>query len=339
MRLHAPVVLVLLIAASVHADERLTTGFDPKQDGLPYTNVGSYSSPKGDCFGMSLVALLRFKARTRGETATRDAYDLSGRALAGAIQNRYLAEWDRALGTRMEAKYLPVDDPRSGEPILARLRAGEPAIVHLYRGGTAHAVLFFGFEGGNFLIYDPDHPGETMKWGFSKRGFSTWSLTYGLGSVKSLSVYEAKDLDEMPTLADVEALRADCDRLGTTCAAPFAQVDAGMGTISGRDGDVAYVITGTVSRAAERGPDGSEAERPSAVVILVNGQPVETVRLDKNGRFEARLAAASFTNGAMDVKLAVTGSSMKERLAGFAQIEPPRVPSRTEGVLGALGHE
>ncbi len=338
MRRHASFLVVLLLASTALAEERLATGFDPGVDGLPYTNVGSYSSPKGDCFGMSVVSLLRFKARVKGETATRDAYDLSGRALAGAIQDRYLAEWDRALGSRIEGRFVPVADPRSAEPILARLRAGDPAIVHLYRGGSAHAVVFFGFDGKNFLIYDPDRPGETMKWAFSKSGFSTWNLTYGFGNIQSLSVYEPGDLADMPALADLDALRADCDRLGSECAAPFARVNAGLARIE-RNGSVAWVVTGTVTSARDRGPDGSVAERPSTVVILVNGQPVETVRLDRSGSFEARLPAATFPNGEASVKLAVMASSFKERLAGFAHIEAAQPPSRTNGLLGALGHE
>jgi hypothetical protein len=344
VRLAATVVL-LVLAAQARADERIETGFDPKTDGLGYTNVGSYASPNGDCFGMSTVALLRFQARKNGSPVAHDAYDLPGRALAGAIQNRYLAEFHQGLSEKVLPALVPVDDPRSAAPILERLRAGTPVVVHLQRDGSSHAVLFFGFADGAFEIYDPDRPGETTKWRYDKRsGFTEWNLTYGLGQVKSLAVYDAKDVGAMPTLADLEALRSDCDGLGRACAAPFVRVDAGVATRPDGDRGVAVVVTGVVSGGLRADPEGHAAESPDQAIVFVNGQPAATVSLGRSGAFEARLPAAIFSGEKNDVRIAVTAA--RERLAGFTNLEVGRVagapaatstPSRTGGLVAAFG--
>jgi hypothetical protein len=305
------------------ASHGIVTGFDPKEDGLPFPNVGSYASPNGDCFGFSLVAVQRFQARKSGASLPRGAADdLPEKALAGVIQNRYLTAWGQGLSRGINQTLAPTTDPTVGNKIIESLTAGNPVMVHLDSGDLgSHVVVFFGYVDGSFQIYDPNFPGDTETWGFdAKKGFSSWSWKYG--SVKKVAAYDPKDIAAAPKLADLEALRTSCDALGATCAAPYMTVGTSLEPTIDPGRGVALLVTGTVSGGLATDPEGRTAEAPDSVVFYLNGKVVDSAPLDSSGAFSKSLAVGLFTQDTNDLR--VVAQTSHGRLAGWADVSAPR---------------
>lgn len=341
MRLASALLIVGLVPLVALADDdglppppatSYRTSFDPKKDGLPFANVGDYASDGGDCFGMSVVALLRYRARTSG-AAPRAEDALSQRALAGVVQGRMHAAWQGGFGNRLLERELPPKDPRAGVAIQRELAKGTPVVAYLAEGSNAHAVVFYGYSGGTFQIYDPNHPGEKRTWSWdAKSGFSSWSLDYGLGRVKGVAVYDLADLGTEPALSDLDALRDSCDELDATCAAHYMPVALTVQKTTRADGSIAYVASATVRGGLAQQANGAPVELPSTAVVYVGGRAVETVTL-KAWQFSVTLPSDALAD-AKEVRLALVGSH--GRLAGFAKAPIPS-PSATLGVTGALG--
>src|SRR5687768_600943 len=62
---HGLLVIALSLTGVARAQSIDVDGFDPRLDGLPFPNKGSFTNPRGNCFGMTLVAIDNYLRRTR----------------------------------------------------------------------------------------------------------------------------------------------------------------------------------------------------------------------------------------------------------------------------------
>ena len=137
------------------------TGFDPARHGFGITNRGyDYHTPGGNCVGMSAYAIYHF---------LYEKIDLFGRwddgiqKIVGTLAQLSQPAWglnywsrvfsDRLSNIKRELQHAPVI------LILSRWKALDFA---------THAVVAYGYEGDELLIYDPNYPGSS--WKTSERG-------------------------------------------------------------------------------------------------------------------------------------------------------------------------
>lgn len=295
----------------------ITTGFDPKIDGLSAVNVGSYDTNGGDCFGFSAEALTRFEARKAGQAAPANEDEVSERALAGVIQNRYETEWKNGLSDKVTTRKL--SDPKTGNAILKQLSAGTPVILDLQGDGVGHAVVAYGYDGANLVYYDPNFPGESKTWPFDpKTGFGPLALTLNDKPVPVVSVgfYPEKAIASAPSLSDLSSLRASCDSLDATCSAIYMNVQANVSAQIVDARGIAWVASGSVSGGLATDPEGRVSEAPTQVAVYVNGGIATTAPVDASGHFSVNVFDGSFSQATNDVR--IVALSANGRITGFA---------------------
>lgn len=308
-----------LLAQESQAVAPLQTRFDPRLDGMPFTNVGDYASPQGNCFGMSLLAIDNFQRRMRGQAAGQPApqpLPVTRRPQDGHTAAQILASWVHAIaaaqddGDNNPLVQAPPRDGRLMRAALERMRGnGLPEVMGTYaRDGSAHAIVLFGYQEGRLALYDPNYPGETLRW--------PWDATRGLGPHPKgdapLAKYEVGPFSAFRTSRQLQALRDACLQGLDRCVARFPQLRGWLGVTPQGQREVVGVIEGGLRQAE----DGSRPHRPHRVWLVVDGTAVGSGRVLQGGRFRVRIPA-----GTHGVRLQVVATTAEGALAGANVVE------------------
>lgn len=339
-RLLVPLALALALAGPLAAQDArrvapVRTGFDPRLDGMPFENLGDYASPEGNCFGMSLLAvdnyLRRMKARAEGRPDPQPL-PITRRAQDGHAEAQILASLAQAMaGAQDDEENSPVQpvgvrDQRLMREALERMRqTGVPELVGLYSEDSGHEVVVFGYEDGKLLVYDPNYPGETLRWPWDPvRGFGPHPMRRDDPEMYAALVeYDVAPFSAFRTARELGAIRDACAQGLDRCVARFPQLEAGL---EGRE------VRGKVGPGLARGEDGIRPHRPYRVWLVVNGKPVASGRVQRDGSFRIRIPAGTRTEGARLQLIAVTEEGA---LAG-ANDMPNGAPA-SPGFTSALG--
>ncbi|MBX3468503.1 MAG: hypothetical protein KF878_16645 [Planctomycetes bacterium] len=349
--------LALALVAPLHAQDArpvvapVRTEFDPRLDGMPFENMGDYASPEGNCFGMSLLAIdnyrRRLRARANGQPdpaptpiTTTPHGNVEAQILASLVHAVATVQDDGENNPFQQAP--PSNTGLMREALERMRRTGVPEVLGMYApDGSAHAVVVFGYEDGALLVYDPNYPGETIRWPWDPvRGFGPHPKRREGGPLYGpLKQYDVGPIDALRTSRELEALRDACAQGLDRCLRRFHEL---QGRLSGRPG--ARVITGRVGEGLRRHEDGSATQRPRRVWAVVDGVPVASGRVQRDGSF--RITLPRTAEGGRRVQLvAVTD---KGHLAGANDVDVPDPPaptpparpaptaSRTRGLAGAV---
>lgn len=336
-----PAVLVLLILSSpLAAQDRarppirrdpVRTQFDPRLDGMPFDNFGDYAAYDGICFGMSILAidnyLRRMQARARGEPAP-EPLPIARNVQDGNYEVQRLAALVHSIATvkddgdnnRTERTGSGPLDPRPMRAALERIaNTGQPEVLGIYgKNGEDHAAVVFGWEDGHLLVYDPNFPGETIRW--------PWDPVRGFGRHPRLSedrMYDLRHYDSAPlstfrTTRELAALRAACDQGLERCLGRLPQLQARVeGT-----GEGPHVVVGTATRGQLRSTDG-RTKPPRRVWVVVDGKPVAGGRINPDGSFRIKIPHS--TRGR---RVQVVAATEDGALAGLNDVDAePVAPS------------
>lgn len=314
----------LVLAAPLAAQDApqvgpVQTRFDPRLDGMPFQNVGDFASPEGNCFGMSLLAIDNFQRRMRGRAAGQpppQPLPVTRRAQDGHTAAQILASWVHAIaaaqddGDNNPLTQAPPRDGRLMRAALERMRSnGLPEVMGTYaRDGSAHAVVLFGYLEGRLQLYDPNYPGETLRW--------PWDPARGLGAHPKgdapLKQYEVGPFSAFRTSRQLQALRDACLQGLDRCVARFPRLRGWLGVTPGGQREVVGVIEGGLSQAE----DGSRPQRPHRVWLVVDGTAVGSGRVLQGGRFRVRIPPR--TQG---TRLQVVATTADGALAGANEVE------------------
>ncbi|MBX3469811.1 MAG: hypothetical protein KF878_23295 [Planctomycetes bacterium] len=326
----APALALLLVAGPSLAQARaqargrpsFSTGFDPRADGIPFENRGGYTSPDGNCFGMSLLAIDNFLRRRAGAPRLPGRINqvpvdghVPEQATVSVLQSRAM-ERDYDQRASENPRHFP-EDTAPMEAALDRIEQGGVPEVLVFEGQDgAHAVVVYGYRDGHLLVYDPNFPGEEIRWPYDReRGLGPHPKGAEdpfYADVQSLSSTPYRNFQ---TTDDLAWLRDACEREDAACVDHFPRIEArtevknGQVTLRGR------LVT----------PDGGEPEpgsRPKRVWVAVDGRPIGFFPVDARGRFSGRLPAEAGRPGARVRLVAATNS---DGFAGSVDL-PPAVP-------------
>lgn len=332
--------LALLLAAPLLAQDPVApvrTAFDPRLDGMPFENAGDYASD-GNCFGMSLLAVDNYLRRMRDRAAGKPdpaPLPITEKAQDGHLEAQVLASLVQAIaGVQDDEDNSPVEsvparDPGPMREALERMRStGEPHLMGIYApNGDAHEIVVFGYEDGKLLIYDPNYPGETIRWPWDpRRGFGKHPKSGDDPDMYAkLERYDVGPIGVFKTGRELQALRDACAQGLDQCVARFHRL---TGRLEGAPRKP--IITGSVGPGLAEGEDGPPA-RPKRVWVVVDGKPVASGVIRPDGSFRVTLPRGTPAPGARVQLVAVTDDGL---LAGANDLSAPR-PAR--GLVDALG--
>lgn len=333
-------VLLLLVAVPVGAQERVETGFDPRRDGLHFANAGDYRSPDGNCLGMSLLAIDNFRQRrargAQARAASRNGFEDHATA---AIAQELSSDRDIALtkeNTRSENPLADVSDPSQILAALARMKAtGEPEILAM-RGDGGHAVVLHGFKDGKLQLYDPNFPNETVTWAFdAEKGLGRYSKPSEFyAGIETVTV---SPQSQFTTSKELGWLRESCASDAAGCTTYFPSFQSVTKETRARDGKTR--VRGRVS--VPPGGHPTDASFPDRVWVFVDGKPVTMAFLDEDWNFDVKLPREAYAPGKTMRIVAVTKDG---QFAGTHDLTPPPPserdlpppPTATKGLTGAL---
>lgn len=331
--------LALLCAAPLFAQGRapapVRTGFDPRLDGMPFENLGDYASPDGNCFGMSLLAVDNYiRRRAAREAGHPDPAPLPITHFAhqGHAEAQILASLAQAVaGQKDDEENSPVQptrtrDPRMVREAIERMRqSGLPEPMGVYsRDGAGHEVVLFGYEGGQLLIYDPNFPGQTIRWPWDPaRGL----LRHPMGRddpefYGALTEYDVAPFSAFKTSRELAAIRDACAQGLDRCVARFPAL---TGRVEGQ------TVVGTVGPGLERGAEGNKPKKPYRVWVVVDGKPVASARIQRDGTYQVKLPPGTRTDGVRVQVIAVTAAGA---MAGANDVGAPAASQGFTSVFG-----
>jgi hypothetical protein len=321
----------------------VTTKFDPRIDGLPFVNLGDFASPEGNCIGMSLLAIDAFNRRQTAAAAGQPApaappiaktpteLDLPLEEASSAVQQAEETGGDDDLRVNKEQR---LSNPAAIRAALLRIaKTGEPEVMTLKGGTDGHATVLYGYANGNLQIYDPNYPGETIQWPYDPvKGLGKHPKVKDDPFYAHLTGANSTPFAQFHTSAAIPALTAACDTLAKSCTARFPVVAAAVTPQANGKG---VVISGTVSHGPARTFEGERSPAPKYAWVSVNGNPIERVRLGKNGSYKVTAPAADFNQDQNDVRVVATTD--QGLLAGYVESKVAKpAPPVSEGMVQAL---
>lgn len=331
----------------------IMTEFDPRRDGMPFGNDGDYTSPDGNCFGMSLLAvdayLRRLEEGREGErrpapTIVRSVddtnLDLRKAAAAAVLQERTDAHEDDDRDNPR------VTQRKASEQIIAALKriakTGVPEIMGSYAASEAssagHAFVLFGYRNGKLQIYDPNFPGETIEWPFDEQK----GLARHPRAAEDDELYGPKALvtstpaDRYLAHGDIGWVTSACSVLAAACTDHFPTITATVEPVKPGKNGARVAIVGRISGGRVKTGDGTPVHRPRRIWVAVNGVRVAAGVLQPDGSFRLIVPSSVLTREVNDIRIVATTSD--GALAGFLEQKtgPPPAPSETRGAAAAL---
>jgi hypothetical protein len=218
----ALLLLALVAPALAGGPAPVSTGFDPARHGQPFENRGDFTNNMGNCVGMSLLSIHAFRSG-RGAAAPQIVHppqtaDVTRQMVVSIVQAQYLLQ-----GLRDERQRLPVADTAQVRDALERLRQGTPEVMGLIKPGFGHAVVLYGWDGKNLLLYDPNFPGQATRW--------PWDPEKGLGEhprYPGLTHVSITPFSGWKVSGQLDALREACSNRERVCVGRFPNIEARM---------------------------------------------------------------------------------------------------------------
>jgi hypothetical protein len=312
----------------------LMTEFDPRRDGLPFANVGDLARPRGNCWGMSLLAIDNYLRRLdrgrEGEralphdqlTALPREADPTQQATVGLLQET-VTQLDFSDVPVESGRRLPLSDPSPVLEALERIgHTGVPEVLVIRGEQGAHAVVLYGYRDGQIRVYDPNFPGESLAWpfdpvsGLGRHPKADRYAFYAGLTHASTTPYEAHRTSDA-----MDRLREACASQDATCTGRYPTISAQLERTP--EGDV--VVAGQVAAPADGG------QRPQRVWLAVNGQPIGSAEVSRFGTFRAVVPPGALAPGGDNLVRVIgeTSTNGHAQFAGFADLPLPTPTAET----------
>lgn len=324
---------LLLLLAPLAAAQDVVTGFDPKVDGLPFENLGDYASPDGNCWGMSMLAIDAFLRRRAGE-APAPSGPIARAPQEGHAELQLTASFVQAHAEEVDERQKDRENPRHGlrdpgplNEALARIaRTGEPEVLAIADGSSAHALVVHGYRGGALQLYDPNYPGETIAWPFDpRRGLGRHPKARDDSMYRDVNRVSSTPFRQFESSRDLAWIRAACAAGEGVCTGRFPTIAA----TTRRDGD-RVVVEGTVEGGLGVNATGETTHRPRRVWVASDGRPVGGALVGRGGRFRVVLPAGAVRDAR---SLRLIAATKGGAFAGFRDVP---APAETPGAAGTL---
>ncbi len=184
------------VRAASPLPDTFTTGFDPRRHGFSIDNEEiDYHTEGGNSFGMSAYAAYHFNFANNDLIYRwdNDVQALVATMVQSTTPAMYLnANWWRSF------RFQEVSSVKR----TIRLTRS-PVVLMLTRMGGSHAVLAYGYDGDEFLIYDPSYPEWTRKTTGGGRQFRSLGRLYSVShAVQLTSVGWIEDFESLKNAAD-----------------------------------------------------------------------------------------------------------------------------------------
>ena len=323
---HALALLLLLTPALLAQPVR--TDFDVRLDGLPFDNMGDFASPEGNCLGMSLLAIDNYLARKERRAAgipDPPPLPLARRTQDGPLQAQQVASLAQLEAERRDD---PAENPRRhpSQPAqvraaLERIRAtGIPEVMCIFMSdGSGHATVLHGYDGSSLLIYDPNYPGELIRWPWSPSGGLGRHPKRGDDGLYSPTRFSVTPFRQHPSSKQLAAVRASCAAGAKRCVGRWFQVESAL-----EERGAQREVVGRVRPGTEFDTYPGWRDRPlraRKAWVTAGERPVAVGEIDSQGRFRVRLPAGLAPGAPLQV-VTVTGGS-DPVLAGFGLVKRP----------------
>jgi uncharacterized protein YfaP (DUF2135 family) len=208
---------VLAVLNAVLPNSTAAPNFTPSSNGFAIRNCGEqYLAPGGNCVGMSSFALWYYQNRggglfsrypTTNNSVVSCSPFFSPPPLRASVQDlvatlahvNQSVYWSNLLLFANVAPWQqlnPAPVVFALRSYLAIFRVPVVLVVGSQLGRFEHAVLVYGYDQSNFLIYDPNYPGQVKTLSYNSFGFGTYDGTYtrfaviGVSSFGSPATYQ-----------------------------------------------------------------------------------------------------------------------------------------------------
>ena len=185
-----------------------STGFDPARHGFQIQNREvEYRTGGGNGFGMSAFAIYHFNF------AEGDLHDRWDRKVQTQVATLAQSTTPAMYVNRKWWRSFRFDNPSSVKRTIRVTRS--PVVLMLTRPGGRHAVVAYGYDGDEFLVYDPDYPEGTGKTTGGGRQFRSGGRAFAVShAVQLSSVGRIKDFKGLEnaageSFADSQLLNVD----------------------------------------------------------------------------------------------------------------------------------
>lgn len=283
----------LALAGGVPA---FTSGFDPARHGLNFVNYGDFGNPGGNCWGMSVLAIHDFQT-SRGQAI---APQLVQPPQSADVQKQIVASLVQAELSLTNERGRSGENPRQSatttapiQAALERVRSGGVPEVLIYTNSTSgHANVLYGYDGQNLLLYDPNDPGQTMRWPWDpQKGFGDHPKKTSQGGLfADAKWFSSTPFSQFQVSARLTALRQACLSRDQSCVGRFPDLQARLERESRGD----LVVVGRIGTPQLPRPSGSGTP-PS----LLDG----SVWVSSNGRYliDGKIRKPRANNGVLGV--------------------------------------
>ena len=171
-----------------------STGFDPTRHGFGIDNdVIEYRTDGRNSFGMSAFAIYHFNF---AESVLHDRWDRNVQTLVATLAQSttpamYLnSDWWRSFRFDESSTRRTIRITRS------------PAVLMLTRLDGAHAIVAYGYDGNEFLVYDPNYPQEARRTTGGGRNYESGGRLYAVShAVRLSSVGRIEDFEGLEAAA------------------------------------------------------------------------------------------------------------------------------------------
>lgn len=266
----------LALAGGVPA---FTSGFDPARHGLNFVNYGDFGSPGGNCWGMSVLAIHDFQ-NSRGQAI---APQLVQPPQSADVQKQIVASLVQAELSLTNQSGKSGENPRQSATTTAPIQAalerirqgGVPEVLIYTNSSSGHANVLYGYDGQNLLLYDPNDPGQTMRWPWDpQKGFGDHPKKTSEGGLfADAKWFSSTPFSQFQVSSRLNALRQACLSRDQSCIGRFPDLEARLERESRGD----LVVVGRIGAPQLPRPSGS-GTAPSlldgSVWVSVNGSYV-----------------------------------------------------------------
>ena len=211
------------------------TLFDPKVNGWPFVNYGSWAEPGGICAGMSIGAA--FFYRDFGGSPLLSSFfdneqywfrtpkvwqdDAAGIKFCSELQRTYVTAnsfWTQAGGTPFDGFISRSDEDHFWSLCYALLAVNQPQLIYLAVKGDAsapaHAIIAYGYDvdqsEGRIRVYDPNYPGSEgiITFDFGTRAFRPYTSAANTAALEDGDTFAYDQIVFIPlsTLCDMKEI-------------------------------------------------------------------------------------------------------------------------------------